>query len=495
MNVLRTNRQKQSKQTSDIKEKRDINFYLDIPTNLELSVDDFESLALARLKILRKIEEFKTRNLKKVEYTSQVDAILNTHLKSAVPTLGIEKSDVASHFILRAAYSRTEDLRRWFLLHETALFRHRLEKVGGNSRGTALKKMLSRCSDLTFEEVDKVEKERLRDKLLRVPIERDNVLVSPTEYHATSYFKMPFVHALELVKNRHVYLEGGYAYVPMPRLLSILTSQFRSNLSKCLVQTGNIFNNSFFEGNDPAEQRISPLLHNMNQQHTGKHYGLTDADLNDDNGIKVTAQNIDSLASNMPLCMRQVHNGLKRDHKLKYNGRLQYILFLKGAGMTMEETLLFLQYEFTKIMSIENFTKQYSYSVRHLHGKEGKRSSKASYSCSKIILGQPPQGPTEHHGCPFKHYDTNNLSNLLSSLNINDRDSILDLTKQKNYQLACQKHFEVTHSNIRSLNVNLDGVGNHPNAWFHASLGYRKAIEEMSGGKIDNTAASSLMST
>ena len=51
MNVLRTNRQKQSKQTSDIKEKRDINFYLDIPPNFEISVDDFESLALARLKV------------------------------------------------------------------------------------------------------------------------------------------------------------------------------------------------------------------------------------------------------------------------------------------------------------------------------------------------------------------------------------------------------------------------------------------------------------
>ena len=54
MNIVQSNRHKQQKNISDIKENRDINFYLDVPTNLELSVDDFESLALARLKVIKK---------------------------------------------------------------------------------------------------------------------------------------------------------------------------------------------------------------------------------------------------------------------------------------------------------------------------------------------------------------------------------------------------------------------------------------------------------
>ncbi len=51
----------------------------------------------------------------------------------------------------------------------------------------------------------------------------------------------------------------------------------------------------------------------------------------------------------MPLCMRQLHNSLKREHKLKHWGRLQYGLFLKGAGLSMEDALAFFQTEFTKV--------------------------------------------------------------------------------------------------------------------------------------------------
>ena len=59
----------------------------------------------------------------------------------------------------------------------------------------------------------------------------------------------------------------------------------------------------------------------------------------------------------MPLCMRAAHDGLKKDHKLKHDARRQYGLFLKGAGMSMEESLLFFQNEFTKVMSGDDFNK------------------------------------------------------------------------------------------------------------------------------------------
>ena len=97
----------------------------------------------------------------------------------------------------------------------------------------------------------------------------------------------------------------------------------------------------------------------------------------------------------------------------------------------------------------------------------------------KIIIGNPPQSGVEHHGCPYKHYDDANLSALLGKLkigNVSDRDAIMALKKEGNFQLACQKQFEVSHPAAASVDgVNLDGVGNHPNAWFSASVSYHNA--------------------
>ena len=107
--------------------------------------------------------------------------------------------------------------------------------------------------------------------------------------------------------------------------------------------------------------------------------------------------------------------------------------------------------------------KSYAYNIRHNYGKEGKRADYSPYSCQKIILGAGP-GHGEYHGCPYKEYDSLNLTNMLRKMKI-DEGSISDIVESartKNYQLACRKQFEARHKGMG------DGVGNHPNAYFEA---------------------------
>ena len=139
--------------------------------------------------------------------------------------------------------------------------------------------------------------------------------------------------------------------------MNFVTETFRSQLSESLVHARKAFATVVSE--DP---RIGPMLKNMNQLYTGRDY----SSIADPDGT-ITSQNIDDLAKqSMPLCMRQVHDGLKQDHNLKHWGRLQYGLFLKGAGMTMEESRIFFQREISKIMTAEQFQKGYSYNIRHI---------------------------------------------------------------------------------------------------------------------------------
>jgi DNA primase large subunit len=366
--------------------------------------------------------------------------------------LGDAKIDVASHFILRAAYCRSEDLRRWFLTQEGYLFKHRLEFLPENALQAVLKK-------INLDKVPNAQKNALRESLMSIPG------VTPGEFASTPYYAIPFTQALDLVANRSCFVADGLAYVALPKVVSILLAKFRTSLSRSLVLASAAFNHVEEEG------RIAPLLKTMNSQYaSNKNYTEQIVGENE-----LTAANIDSMAANMPLCMSQTHAGLKRDHKLKHWGRLQYGLFLKGAGMSMEESLVFFQREFSKIMTAEQFHKNYAYNVRHMYGKEGKRTSYTPYNCQKIIMGQAPQGG-DHHGCPYRHYDDQHLASLLQKMAIGtpaERGDILRLKRSNNHQLACVKHFEVMHPSASSVpNIDLDNLGNHPNAWFSASASY-----------------------
>jgi hypothetical protein len=113
---------------------------------------------------------------------------------------------------------------------------------------------------------------------------------------------------------------------------------------------------------------------------------------------RVGPEDVDSLAkSAFPLCMQTLHEGMKAHHHLRHAGRMQYGLFLKGVGLTLEDALVFWQREFTQAMSVEEFLKKYAYNIRHNYGKEGKRQDYTPYSCVKIVMGTPP-GNNEYHG-------------------------------------------------------------------------------------------------
>ena len=101
--------------------------------------------------VLKGIEEAKAKGFKPHEVQEKARKLANEHLKVpeksavavqyiAVPILNLQSQssppqaldpkqnlfkDHASHFVLRLAYCRTEELRRWFLTHESELFKAR----------------------------------------------------------------------------------------------------------------------------------------------------------------------------------------------------------------------------------------------------------------------------------------------------------------------------------------------------------------------------------
>jgi len=191
--------------------------------------------------------------------------------------------DQVSHFILRLAYCRTEELRRWFLAQECSLMKYRLDSLTDEQRADF---MLS--NGMGFDPVPNEEKMARKDKLVEL------AGVTPVSLLKTTFYKVPFQQALSLVASRSVYLERGFAYVPLQRLVTIIVTRFRMQLSRALAEAANSFD---IVGGD---HRIGPLLKNMNKQFIGNDFTKTNQAID-----KLSPDKIELAAEvNMPLCMK-----------------------------------------------------------------------------------------------------------------------------------------------------------------------------------------------
>lgn len=76
--------------------------------------------------------------------------------------------------------------------------------------------------------------------------------------------------------------------------------------------------------------------------------------------------------------MKNLHTNLRRDKHLRHGGRMQYGLFLKAIGLSIEEALVFWRMAFSN-MTDDKFRKDYAYNIRHNYGLEGHRKNYSAY--------------------------------------------------------------------------------------------------------------------
>jgi hypothetical protein len=182
--------------------------------------------------------------------------MLKTDLKYLPPS-DLAKDHV-SHYVLRLAYCRTEDLRRWFLAQECALFSLRFANAGPSEVDAFMDKAGLRYVPITAEE-----KERLSEPLLAVyrgsiyGVANSSVLQAQKVFAKQDFYKVPFTDVLPLVSKRSVYLEGGFAYVPRSQLAHIVQGAFRAHLSRELAVAYKSM--ALIQG----DERIAPLVRNL----------------------------------------------------------------------------------------------------------------------------------------------------------------------------------------------------------------------------------------
>jgi DNA primase large subunit len=389
------------------------------------------------------------------------------------------RKDHYSHYILRLAFSGTEDLRRRFARVESMLFRLRLEEDDGREKRAFIDSL-----NLDWDYVTPEEKRSLGEELL-------GATPGVRRLDDENWFKVDWTRVPELVEHRRVLIKRGKAYVPLKEQTSMILNEFTKRLEAGLELTARQLPRL------DEDDRLSPILDHLSKNFTTPDAGFSDSD-SALAGAPINAANIDALSQHFPLCMKNLHTTLRQNSHLKHYGRLQYSLFLKGIGLSLEDCLLFWRQAFNKITD-DTFNKEYRYNVRHVYGDVGGDSNRrgrgySPYSCQKILTEHPP-GTGEAHGCPYRHFSVDNLTSMLQATGVHDRDllkGVKEDVEKKRYHIACNRVFEWAHKGeikkVKDENIwgaaELDTIV-HPNTYFKRSYLLKNLGEPKQGIRME----------
>ncbi|CAK4030642.1 DNA primase large subunit [Lecanosticta acicola] len=445
-----------------------LNFYV-IPPTGDVTLEEFEEWAIARLKVLAELEACQFRNKTPEETAEYMRPILNKHLplstnssRNSESPLEREK-DHYSHWTLRLAFASTLDLRQRFARLETQLFKLRMQQEDLRERREFIGSL-----PMSWETVSDDEKSIwLNDLKAATNVKKDE---------EQTWFKCDWEAVPDLVERRQVLLKKGKAYVHVREQTNMVVNEFSRQLGSGLELAAR------FLPRMDEDNRLAPILHHLSQSFVAPDAEYAESSSLGD-GANITAASIDGLSSQFPLCMQNLHRELKKNSHLKHFGRLQYTLFLKGIGLNLQECITFWRRSF-KLITDDKFKSEYLYNIRHAYGDVGGDANRRGrgytpYSCQKLLTEALPAAG-QNHGCPYRTYSQDNLIALLQNVGVTDRDLLKtireDVGKQR-YHIACNRVFESTHKNeIRKVKdeslwpaSELDTIL-HPNTYFKRSF-------------------------
>jgi len=207
-----------------------LSFYDDLPSS-DVALDDFEEFAVARLKVLRRIDVLQAHGTVGEKFAADVARADKENLPVRRATFAADRfRDAVSHFALRMAYCRTEELRRWFLKNESRLFAVRFAAASPAEADTFME-----ANGLRYAPIGAAERERLRAPLTAASGGSPAGPPSAQQFERTRYYRVPFAEVTGLVARRDVYVEGGCAYVPHDKISVRIEERFRASLSKSLT--------------------------------------------------------------------------------------------------------------------------------------------------------------------------------------------------------------------------------------------------------------------
>eukprot|EP00920_Eleutheroschizon_duboscqi_P020838 GHVT01049213.1.p1 GENE.GHVT01049213.1~~GHVT01049213.1.p1 ORF type:complete len:551 (+),score=85.61 GHVT01049213.1:413-2065(+) len=429
--------------------------------------------------LLTKLKELK---LRLVAANLAVDSSALSSTPSKQTLNEVAALDAASHFLLRTAFSVDRQKSEWFIKQESRLlaFKWAAFLVGRKT------KMLFKGQGEHAGTRDPVDEVFTKEGLIYPQ------LVNPTKAHLAKeqlhlwnyavrghideripdkfYIVPALTDAPSLVRTRQVYVYANCAFLKLEDMERVLLTKFRSFLNLAF---------SNFERKDMEAIRADPVLRAIVDDLPSCYLGQQFAENSSvDDADRLSPANLEAVyEKSFPPCMCRLFKFYKKSRHIRHGARQQLWLFLKGAGLTLEENL-----EVNKKMWDDptQFDKNHRYNIRHIYGQEGNRTNYTPYACGKVIGLQPTSD--EPLGCPFRQLNERDLQQMLVGYGLEGAEAqreIMANKRRNEFQGACRAFFAKRHPGHDG-----SGVGNHPNKFFEHSIKWNRGLAE---GRVTET--------
>ena len=236
------------------------------------------------------------------------------------------QNDTISFFIVACLFCKSESQRHWLSAIESKIFCERLKKYNIDKI-----QLLKRMNiPIKFETIRK-------DKELYSLINFKNLMSKDNNSNSTvEVIKIPFEFVLNLLHTLNYYIYQGYVYINEADTMSIIEIVFKDN---CMKRYANLFKSIDSILSDGRIKSLVLKLERIREEKKSEQLKKSD-NFNKDKNVSLT--DIEDYAARFyPLCMTNLHQYLTKESHLKHNGRLQYSLFLKGIGLSLDESLMF----------------------------------------------------------------------------------------------------------------------------------------------------------
>lgn len=465
--------EKKEFQIEKVEESHTINLYKTPPVGT-LTLEECEDLFRQRLEALMIIDKADLYSAATTLSSKIRDIKSYTHKANCIVWRTTDKQqrklDHYSHFLLRLYCVYNQNHWDWFRANEKKLLLYRLRDQALCLTGAQLGSILT-SFNFDFMRVRGIELNQLKAENLinwtKRDLDKENVEI----------FRVKFTDALRFVAKRSVALKDGFAFLSRQEIVSIVCDVFEKHLESELsfarqhlviehAQTKQLLDSlstvyADYQESFEAEKR------RLKREENGEHR----------NPFKIDLDNLaEIIPKHYPPCMRYLHKALIDDNHLKHQGRMLYQTFLRSCGVELEENIEFFRKEFTKKIETRKFDQDYKYNIEHIYGRKGQKRALSCYSCDKIINDYPP-GPTDKHGCPFKHMDDAHLGSTLKDHGLREVDieSLITVKNNKDYKGACGEYFKFMNGDTASDSIR------SPAHFYYESMRIANAPKQIGG--------------